>query len=267
LPAPRNGLNWDASARIYSEVAPQISFYRETAAMVVAAASVKSNMIVADVGSGSAGIVEAEISRAAPEIGKIYCVDSSAAMLRELQRNCRAVQIQAIHSKIEAMSALIPPMDRIICNAAIWNFDIPAALREVRRTLKPLGKFAFTISEWDLDYWGKSTHPKYKVIDDELRRRALPPKPFRGSEKKLRLERLMKDLEAARLSLFSREEFEVETACKDYKLFYRIPSIARKSLPQVPLKVALDVLAVAIDRLPPYRLPPVRWMVFEVGMS
>lgn len=253
---------WDSSAKAYSEIAPKLAFYQETANKILAKASIQPRMSLVDLAAGSSAILENLILRAVPEIKVIYCVDSSSEMLQELRNKVTNDKIRFIHSAAEHLSQFVPPVHRILCNAAIWNFNVHTAFAEIWRSLQAGGQFLFTIAEWDIKSERALAHPKYDQIDQELRYRGLPPKLSRGSEEKIAVEDLLADLEKTGFKDISTTPFSVSADAHDYELFYQIPAIAAKSLPHIPTKMAVDVLTCAMKRLSGV-LPPVSWLLIE----
>lgn len=253
---------WDDSAELYARLAPQISFYRETVRRIVAAAGLLPGMVVVDLASGSSGMLEHEVQRCVPDIQRLYCTDSSHRMLEVARSNINWEKVEFVVSRAEELHERLPaPVDLVLCNSSVWHFALDLAVDEIAFSLKPRGAFVFTLGEWDIQGSGVESNVRYEAIDEELRRRSLPPKPSRGSKRKLRLGDLQELLMAKGFCSVRREEFLIEVSAEDFYSFYQIPAIVRQSLPQLQEEIARDVLLKAMSTLLGRKLPPMRWMV------
>lgn len=259
---------WDSSAEIYAAVAPRIGFYRDTAYRCVAAASLGSGMSALDIACGSSTLVVREIFRAVPTIGTVVAIDSSANMIEEARRRCANKNTMFIHCSAEEIDSCVgTKFDAAICNSAFWQFDIRAATKAISKALNPGGVLTFTLPQWDLELENTEDDPKYDVIDSVLLEKGISPKPHRGSETKFKTDQLIEILNVANFYSVNIEYFTTEVSAEDYKLFYRIPAIASKSLPHVPITVSMAVLAEATERLENVKLPALKWAVFRAERS
>jgi SAM-dependent methyltransferase len=255
---------WDQSAERYAVLAPRIPFYQLTARLAVERADVRPGMSVLDLGCGSAGLVTRRILEVCPSVRQIICADTSLPMLEECRKRLATPKVRFVHCPAEDIGDVLGDhLDRVVCNAAIWHFDLERSLRSVRSTLVASGKLLFTIAEWDLVLPEDTVNPKYRAIDEELRARGLPPKPSHGSRVKLSEEQLRSACAAAGYEVTEVRHFAAPMGPQDYELFYRIPAIAARSLPQLPVEVAVDVLTSAMRRLGDVSLPPLRCALFE----
>jgi len=257
---------WRDSADIYAKLAPKISFYRETSEQIVAMASLGKGMSVVDLGCGSACLSTTEMLHYVPALKVIYCVDISEEMLMAAQRRVRSNIVEFIRCSAEDLDRILPEkVDRIICNSALWLFDLPRVLQAVRKVLLPTGFFLFNIAEWDFDFQEEavSCDPKYEAIDRQLALHGLPKKQSRGAMIKLSVKQLQDILNDNGLCIIGSYRYTVSVSATDWLYFYQIPAIVKRSLPNIPLNIALGVLREAMDSLKKSNLLPIKWIAYK----
>jgi ubiquinone/menaquinone biosynthesis C-methylase UbiE len=271
-----NSSIWDESAGVYAELAPNISFYQQSSEKIVSAARLEPGMNVLDLGCGSAGLAVIKMLQQVPALNMIFAVDASPKMVEVATQHIyaeadrfgvEARKVRFITSPAERIDRWLPlnGINRIVCNSAFWMFQTEAALESIKQVLAPEESlFVFNLAEWDyiFDDAPVLRHPRYEVIDRELERLHLPAKPSRGSEHKFSREELEALFSESGFTLQKTQEFVVATSWRDWALFYQIPTIIRKSLPQIPYPTARKVLEAAMKNLEGRDLPGIRWVTF-----
>ncbi|MFQ6082264.1 MAG: class I SAM-dependent methyltransferase [Candidatus Aminicenantia bacterium] len=117
-------------------------FTEEVREIAIAKADLSSEMIVADVGTGT-GFIAIGL---APLVKKVYCIDNSPEMLKVAKRNLR--KFKNIELKL-ADGQNIPlqdeRLDAVFANMYLHHSPDPlAAIKEMMRILKPGGRLIIT---------------------------------------------------------------------------------------------------------------------------
>jgi arsenite methyltransferase len=123
--------------------------------LVRAALDAKPGERVLDVGCGP-GFYVAELLEQVGPTGSVVGVDNSGPMLAVATERCRAHQNAAFH---EAEATSLPvesaTFDAALCVQVLeYVLDVGAALREIRRALRPGGRLVV----WDVDWTTVSLH-------------------------------------------------------------------------------------------------------------
>jgi SAM-dependent methyltransferase len=135
---------WDdpSTARYYQAFERRHPRYRRANRALVAQAGMGPGLRVLDLAAGTGGTTAALLECLGPE-GRVDCVEPSRAM--------REAGIERLGSdaRVHWWSALDEPeglFDRIVCGAALWQFDdLPALFLQLSRRLKPGGGLCFNI--------------------------------------------------------------------------------------------------------------------------
>lgn len=121
-------------------------------------------------GTGSAGLLLAE--RVGKD-GSVHIVDLSPAMLHEAAKEAAARGISNVQTQVMDAEHLDFPdasFDLVVCTFSVMFFpDVPQAMREVARVLKPGGRIGLTV-------WGSPDRtPLITVPVSSVLRRVSPP--------------------------------------------------------------------------------------------
>lgn len=243
---------WANSAEIYAEISPHIPYYFDSSRAIAEFAAVKTPRSMMSLGCGSSGLLENLLLSSIHGLESMYCVDISVAMLNALKSRVFDPRVSFLELSADDLNSVnLLPVDCIVCSSALWLFDLPVALPAIGKKISVGGDFIFTIAEWDLaDYQLPSvSQMRYRLIDETLNRRSLPPKPSRGSIAKITTNELYRQLNIAGLEISQ----EISTTSKmkgaDWEDFYSIPAIAARSLPHLELSLSLDVLQEAMSKI------------------
>ncbi|HJZ58591.1 MAG TPA: methyltransferase domain-containing protein, partial [Gemmataceae bacterium] len=126
---------------------PSLLAFRTGAERLVELASLRSGQVVLDVASGTGHAAIAAAQSVGPQ-GRVVAVDASAEMCERAQQKVVQLGLTNVEVRQGDGAALALPaanFDAVICASAVYTFpDIPAALIEWRRVLKPAGRLAFS---------------------------------------------------------------------------------------------------------------------------
>ncbi len=149
------------TARRYKKFVEQTNMYQELSRLMVQLAEIKPGMRVLDLGCGTGVTTQMALQALRPansltntptpatgQGGHIYAVDLSAPMLAVAQAQISSRQATFIQA--DAASTGLPDcsVDRIVCSSVFWQFrHKPQVMAELRRVLRPPGRFVFNLPE------------------------------------------------------------------------------------------------------------------------
>ncbi len=115
---------------------------------------------ILDIGCGP-GFVACEVAQAVGDSGKVTGVDSSATMLALATARATQLGLQDRSRFLEGDATRLPVPDAAFDGAVIsqvyeYVADIPCALRELHRALKPGGRVVIFDTDWDSVVWHSS---------------------------------------------------------------------------------------------------------------
>ncbi len=140
---------WSRSAVAYASFAQRSRLYRETAAALVRRADMRPGMTVVDLACGSGIVTRTILAQFAAQDVSIIATDFSQEMVAVAEAGLRTSTVSFRCEAAEHLSRVVPvPVDRVLCNAAFWQFDRAQVLEQLRQVLKPGGKCAFTLPDW-----------------------------------------------------------------------------------------------------------------------
>jgi SAM-dependent methyltransferase len=148
---------------------------RAATELVVQGAQVVSGMKVLDLASGT-GEPALSLARAVGLQGRVMATDLVPQVLEAARQNAAAQGLDNIEFRVadaESLPFANGEFDRVTCRFGIMFFpDIPKALAEIRRVLKPGGRICFAV------FGSLQENPLFAVsLGPFLKRVKLPPPP------------------------------------------------------------------------------------------
>jgi ubiquinone/menaquinone biosynthesis C-methylase UbiE len=258
-------IDWNQSANEYSKLGLEISFYKETAIRMVEMSCQDTTQTIVDLGCGSSGFLTRKILKHAKNLQELYCIDSSAEMIKILAKKINSSKVHFINSKAEHFNNYLnKKVDIIVCNSAFWMFDISKTLIAVRNSLKSSGRFIFNIAEFDYEFEKTEVDIKYQTISRHLEKRQFNAGNSMRKKYKFNRSMILNLISTSGFSLKSETFVNTDVTATDWEKFYQIPTIASKCLPNIPLEISQEVLMDAMQDLYDKNLPSIRWVFFEL---
>ncbi len=271
--------DWDLSAQEYDAYASRQKLYRDSAKFLVRQAELEAGMTIVDLACGSGVVTEAILRELGDEPARIVAVDFSSEMLSRAQRRIGSDKVEFHCRKAEELGEVVRvKVDRVICNAAFWHFDMKKVLAEIGRLLKPSGKclismpsdFLKNINHFSQLYATKKSI--WMVMEEkELRgymqnrsgaQKPAPPNVGNRNE-------AFQDLSAYGLRLERIESLDIQLPQRDYIGFLRIPIMARNSFlfRGVPPEEMQDILTTVANELEWMDAPdsPTTWQIYVLA--
>jgi arsenite methyltransferase len=109
---------------------------------------------IADIGAGT-GLLTLDLARAVGETGSVIAIDPSAEMRAAATARCAdRTNVRIVEGAVDALPLEDESVDRAI-SLQVFEYldDIPAALAEVRRALRPGGRLVIGDLHWDSHVW------------------------------------------------------------------------------------------------------------------
>jgi len=140
----------------------------ERLARVVREALIGPGQAVLDVGSGTGALIPFILEAGPP--ARLVALDYAAAMIAELRKKRFPPVVEIVHGDIHRTTFADGTFDRVVANAVLPHLDDrAAALREIRRVLKPDGLLA--ISHPRGRRWVNEHHRRFSAVAEDI----LPP--------------------------------------------------------------------------------------------
>jgi ubiquinone/menaquinone biosynthesis C-methylase UbiE len=126
---------------------PALQAFRTGAERLVELASLGNGQVILDIASGT-GHAAVAAARAVGPVGRVLAVDASPEMCARAQQKMVQLGLTNVEVRQGDGAALALPagdFDAVVCASAVYTFpDIPAALAEWLRVLRPGGQLAFS---------------------------------------------------------------------------------------------------------------------------
>lgn len=154
----------EENARRYDSFAREYPMYRLTSQDLVERAHLAPDSRVLDLACGT-GVTTESILPALGHDGSVIGVDASAAMLDLARARIHDARVTWLETTAETIAASVPTgLTHIICNSAIWQFDLAPVARAVSELLAPGGRFVCNIG---------TTRTSNGAEDDQARKPSL----------------------------------------------------------------------------------------------
>ena len=117
---------------------------------------------VVDVGAGP-GFLAAEMAAVVGRSGRVIAVDPSASM-RDLAR-ARGVDMEVVDGSAEALPLADGTLDAAVATQVLeYVPDVPGALAEIRRVLRPGGRVLLLDTDWDSVVWHSGDADRTRAV-------------------------------------------------------------------------------------------------------
>jgi len=137
---------WNGSADTYGEFVARCSIYRDAADALIDISAVRPGTSVVDLACGTGTLTECLRRRWPGGQVAITAIDASERMIDIARRRIGTRDVHFHCARAEEFGAVIAdPVDRVICAAALWQFDWIKAISQVRQALTPGGMFCFSV--------------------------------------------------------------------------------------------------------------------------
>ncbi|KZN37894.1 hypothetical protein N480_14215 [Pseudoalteromonas luteoviolacea S2607] len=252
---------WSDSAIQYAKSAKSISFYKDTARFSAEIIGKYDYNHFVDLGCGSSNLVLDALLNFHPN-RKVTCVDAAKGMVAVAKHN-------SLHTNAEFMSGFSENIhfapNSICCflaNSAFWMFDFDKTLPLIKSQLKQRGGLLINFSEWDLQ-GAVQDELRYVAIDQQLDLLGFEQKKHKGTPKKYCKEHLIQIIEQYGFTVSEVITKTVTVTKRDWIEFYKVPAIAKKSLPHLSLSDALTTLNLAMNKLPESYTHQMKWLFIK----
>jgi ubiquinone/menaquinone biosynthesis C-methylase UbiE len=134
------------NAEIYDRFVREREIYRRLNGWLVDLADLPPAERILDLACGTGATAEACLPRMGAR-AELVGVDASAAMVEVARANVHDPRARfEVASAASVDQVLEPPVDRVVCNAAFWQFPAPRPVIEaIARLLRPGGTFVFNV--------------------------------------------------------------------------------------------------------------------------
>lgn len=253
---------WNESAEQYAESAKNISFYKETAQVVAKILDNYDYRYFVDLGCGSSNLVLDALLKKGEGGKRVICTDASQKMVEVAQRNNSYSNAEFVPLMSEEIDFEENSICCFIANSSFWMFDFDKTLPLMFKQLKINGGLLINFSEWDLQDENKD-EVRYSMIDKELMARGLPVKKYKGTPVKYNEKQISNVLKKHGFKIDDIIVRIVTVKRNDWIEFYKIPEIARKSLPHIKLEEAMGILNIAMNKLPLDYSHSMKWLFIK----
>lgn len=134
---------------------------------------------VVDVGAGP-GLLGSEIAAAVGPSGHVTMIDNSDSMLRIARRRCRVADVEDRTALVRGDATALPlpdgACDSAVCTQVLEYIPgVDAALRELRRVLKPGGRLVIVDTDWGTLAWHSTDPERMRTVLNTWCRRFADP--------------------------------------------------------------------------------------------
>lgn len=137
---------WDRSAGAYVTFASRNRLYVEVAEALLRAAGIAPGMTVVDLACGSGVVTEAILRRWPGFDIRIIATDYSSQMIAAAREHITAPNVTFHCELAENLSRVTAaPVDRVLCNAAFWQFDQERVLTQLDHVLTQGGRCVISL--------------------------------------------------------------------------------------------------------------------------
>lgn len=262
-PVPWTG--WQ-NAEIYHDFVVAQPIYRTLNEHLVALAEVASARRLLDLACGTGATTQAALPRIPPD-AEIVGVDASEPMVevaraRTLDPRARFV-VAAAGSVGETAGA---PFDRVLCNAAIWQFPaLEPVVEGVRAVTSPGALFVFNVPAERVEREPAPIHSFQVALARALEQRT--GRPFPRTPATFDLDALGALFARTGLEIDRRERFVYRARQRELVELMRIPAMTAPLAPDLSWRERLEIVDAAEARVDPEESIEVPWIYVRARVS
>lgn len=255
---------WRKSVEKYHSYGLNFPQYTETNSKLVEIAELEEGQKIVDLAAGT-GFTSKAVLKEQGNV-EIYAVDKSKEMLRKAEEYLESENVEHIQSTARNLSNAVPTkVDRVLCNSAIWYFDLETTFKEISNVLKEDGILVFNLNQQFYEGNSESHRkPVVKEIISELQNRGYNPDT--ELPEPLTKEEIKRKLQETGLELVGTEELVLEGASlKDSIEFFKIPAVA-PFFEEIPEKEQQEIMQTVEENLQQKDFPVAenKWTYFKV---
>jgi ubiquinone/menaquinone biosynthesis C-methylase UbiE len=266
---------WDdaRTVRLYDAFTKRFPMYGETSRDLVRLADVASATTIVDLACGTGATTRAVLA-VAPPAATVVAIDSSPAMLSTAQENIRDERVSFVLADAATIGEHLDTADAIVCNSAIWQFEMTEVFAATARVLQPGGRFAFNIGRQFImlpftSEDASRTKPGLGMYAEAI---AVLEYDYAAPLGRRRGRPLSRDIVESMLADAGLElaAFEVLTyamTAEAARAWFEIPIFADNVLYGMPYERQLEVIAKAYERVDAAAVEQNRWACFVARPS
>jgi ubiquinone/menaquinone biosynthesis C-methylase UbiE len=245
----------EETARRYHIFVQQTTLYQGLSRLMLQLAEIEPGMQVLDLGCGT-GITTQAVLDVLGESGYIYAVDISAPMLAVARQQISSKRVTFIQADAALTGLADGSVERIVCNSVFWQFrHKPQVMAELRRVLKPEGRFIFNAPEPYFMFEAIPRSKKVSVLFEQLaaERYGVGRQDLRSIEVFLR---------NCGFEITGKQMLERTRSAAESYLFMQIPVATAWMEPPLAYDTRLALLEEAYHLAEPGQATKQRWMYF-----
>ena len=244
----------ERTAAAYGEFCRKHRMYRDTSRDLVRLAEIGGgDHAVVDLACGTGQTTEAVLGALGPG-GVVHAVDSSPAMLRVAQSAIDDPRVVWHQHRAEGLADVVAGADRVVCNSAIWQTDLPVTFAAVYATLRPGGRFVCNIGRQFLilPFTEEELHPPAASLHDLVQAIAIlehghvPSPGVRG--RALTVDSVVEQLRHAGFDVLDTPELRYEDTLERQRDWLRIPIFTERTYPDLTVEQRHAAVDAAYER-------------------
>lgn len=266
VPEADDGWNDPRTAEAYREAIDAGVVYGELARALVDAVEPALGDAYLDLAAGTGAVSRRVLARVGRE-GRVVALDRAHAMLDVAKRAVPLDNFAALVADPARLPFARASFDGAVCSAAYWHFPARLeTLRELRRVLRPGGRFAFNVPDSQLeDGDGVSPAPLFVALAAEGRRRfggaPAPAGPV------LSLARLSAEAEDAGLTVRGTARVDVTPTQAELALLAELAPFSARLYPDRAQRDRATWVRAALARVSAEETSLVRFFTIVLGLD
>lgn len=237
----------------YGAFCREFDLYRKGSTELARLVDLASDERVMDLACGTGSTTAVVLSKVG-ENASVIGVDVSEAMLAEARRAINDRRVEWVRAEAEDVDTHVdPPLDAVLCSAAMWQTELGRTFPAVRRLLRPGGVLAFDIAAAFVEVPAPAPPPlpttalafAYMDAANEL----YHLEPGRRRRDPYTLEAIRDALRAASLELRSVHVADLEATPEEMRAWLEIPIHNDRFGGQLTREQRAAAMALAWDRL------------------